>query len=350
MKHIFLLFVFLVNLSCKSQNKSSNITDIDNSNAQKNASQIGDYVTSIYKDSNNNLWFDTIEKGIAKYDGKTLKYLTQKDGLPSNRVTTVKEDKDGILWFATGDGISKYNGKEFVNFHIKENDFYSNTVNQIFIDSQDKFWIGTWGGVYKFDGKSFKEFSIPIPEVKEIINEDTKGWISEIVEDLNGNLWFARSGYGISKFDGKTFIHFLKKDGIHSNQVTEIEFDKENNIWIGTRVAERDNPDPKNRMGKGGINKIVGTEVLSFPEIKGFNDDDVFCIYKDKQENIWISTKTNGVYCFDGKEFNHYDIPISIMGMLDDQNGNLWLGGAGGVYRIDTNEKIINVTTNGPWK
>jgi hypothetical protein len=38
------------------------------------------------------------------------------------------------------------------------------------------------------------------------------------------------------------------------------------------------------------------------------------------------------------------------MSMMNDQKGNLWLSGAGGLYRINKSGDIINITTNGPWK
>jgi ligand-binding sensor domain-containing protein len=80
---------------------------------------------------------------------------------------------------------------------------------------------------------------------------------------------------------------------------------------------------------------MIGNEIISFPEIAGFNDGDVYEIYRDKSDNIWIGTVKNGVYRYDGEAFKHYDVPISIMGMLEDRKGNLWLGGAGGLYRIN---------------
>ncbi len=182
------------------------------------------------------------------------------------------------------------------------------------------------------------------------INEDTKHWVSGINEDADGNIWFRRDGYGVCKYDGKSFTHILKKDGLHSNNVTQIEFDKDGSVWVATRVAERDDPDPKKRFGKGGVNKMIGKEIISFPEIAGFNDGDVYEIYRDKSDNIWISTVKNGVYKYDSNTFKHFDVPISIMGILEDRNGNVWLGGAGGLYRINKNNEIINVTTNGPWR
>lgn len=349
MKYIFIILTALLSVSCNSQEKKLKTTETDSSNEQEESFQIGQYVTGIFEDSKGNLWIGTIEKGIAKYDGNRLRYYTTKDGLPSNRVTNVKEDANGILWFITGNGISKYDGGKFTNYRIKQDDFLANLVSQLFIDSKGKFWIGTWNGVYQFNGKEFTYFSIPYPEIETTINPDTKDWITEIKEDLNGNLWISRDGYGIAKYNGTSFTHYLKKDGLISNNVTEIEIDNQNNLWFGMRNGEKDNAAQDQKNGKGGVNKLVKKTIMSLPEIKAFNYDDVHEIYKDDDGNIWIGTKENGVYKFDGKAFKNYVVPISIMSMANDKKGNLWLGGAGGLYRIDKYEKIVNVTTNGPW-
>ncbi len=350
MKLVILIILTILTTSCNSQKKEVSTNKLQDSVTKETASQIGDYVLSAFEDSKGNLWFGTIGKGIAKYDGTQLKYLTKDDGLPSNRVTSVIEDANGIYWLSTGEGLSKFDGHNFTNLIVKKNDWGSNVVNQLFIDSKDQFWIGTWGGVYKFDGKEFTPFVIPYPKVETTINEDTKDWITEINEDAEGNMWFARDGFGACKFDGKSFVYFLKKDGIHSNNITEIEFDTEGNIWFGTRVAERDNPDPKKRKGKGGINKLENNNMISFPEIESFNNGDVYEIHLGLSGNIWISTTKNGIYKYDGKDFKHYPVPTSIVDMMNDKEGNIWLAGVGGLYKINQNEEIINVTTNGPWK
>ena len=36
------------------------------------------------------------------------------------------------------------------------------------------------------------------------------------------------------------------------------------------------------------------------------------------------------------------------MSLVEDQDENLWLGGAGGLYYINTKGTIVNVTTKGP--
>jgi ligand-binding sensor domain-containing protein len=348
MKIILLIIISILLTSCNSQEKM-NANKKSDSNKMEIESQIAEYVTSIFEDSKGNLWFGTNGNGIAKFDGEKLKYFTTKDGLPSDRVTGIIEDSIGVFWLHTGEGVSKYDGKKFTNFLVGK-DFGSNMVANLLIDRKNVLWVGTWNGVYTFDGEVFQPFSVPYPEVDTKINEDTKYWITGISEDAEGNIWILRDGYGACKYVENSFTHFLKKDGLHSNNVTQIEFDKDGAVWFGTRVAERDDPDPKKRFGKGGVNKMIGKKIISFPEIAGFNDGDVYGIYKDKSDNIWISTVKNGVYKYDGAEFKHYDVPISIMGMKEDRKGNLWLGGAGGLYRINQSGDVINVTTKGPWK
>ena len=350
MKILLLTLLTICSVSCNSQEKKKDTVEIEKQTESNNAVQIGKWVTSVFEDSKGNLWLGTLEKGIAKYDGNRLRYYTKKDGLPSNRVTSVKEDSNGVLWYNTDEGIAKYENGKFTTYRIEKNNWKSNLISQFFIDSKEGVWIGTWNGVYRFDGENFNPFVIPYPQIETTINEDTKNLITEIKEDSDGNLWFARDGFGACKYDGKSFMHILKKDGLHSNNVTEIEFDSKGNIWFATRVAEKDNPDPEKRIGKGGLNRMTNGKIISFPSIKGLNNGDVYEIYIDKSDYLWISTVDNGVYRFDGESFKNYNVPIPITNIMKDNKGNLWLAGAGGLYRINQSNEVINVTTNGPWK
>jgi ligand-binding sensor domain-containing protein len=347
---IFILIVATI-FSCKlaTEKKISGLKTTLNTNKDETQKddQIGEYVAETFEDSKGNLWFGTLSKGIAKYDGKKLKYFTVSDGLPSNRVTTVVEDSYNNLWFGTENGISKYDGENFINFNIKDG-LCNNSISNILLDSKGVFWIGTWGGVCKFDGENFTNFNIPVPKINTQINEDTKNWITEIMEDSKGNIWFGRDSYGACKYDGKKFTHYLKKDGLYANNVQGITEDKEGNVWFGTRVAEKDNADPNKRFGKGGVQKYDGSTFINFPEIKGFNENDVYQIYKDNLDNLWIGTLQNGVYKYDGKTFENFKIPKSVMSVLQDNKGKIWVGCAGGLFTANT-KGIFNVTTSGPW-
>lgn len=348
MKSILLTLLAISTVSCNFQEKKDKTVKIENPVELHSISQIGKYVVETFQDAQGNLWFGTLEEGVAKYDGTKLIYLTTKDGLPSNRIVNIIEDNSGNLWFGTGAGLSKFDGKKFVNYSEKDG-LCSDMISNLFIDSKGIFWIGTWGGVCKFDGTRFEKFPIPYPKVETQINPDTKDWITSITEDTKGNIWFGRDGYGASKFDRISIVHFTTKDGLNSNNVQSIVEDNEGNIWVGTRVAEKDNADANKRFGKGGLNKYNGEKFIHFPEIKGLNDSDVYTIYKDKLGGLWFSTTSHGVYHYKNDEFVSYTIPASTMSFLKDQKGNIWLGCAGGLYRIKPNGEILNITTTGPW-
>ncbi|WP_417559109.1 ligand-binding sensor domain-containing protein [Mesoflavibacter zeaxanthinifaciens] len=348
MKVLFLMLLTVLSVSCNSQEKRVDTAGVNPAKVPETASQIGAYVVETFQDTKGTLWFGTLEKGVATYNGKELVYLTTDDGLPSNRIVNIIEDASGNLWFGTGAGLSKYDGKTFVNY--SEDDGLCNAmISSLFIDSKGMLWIGTWRGVCKFDGLQFENFPIPYPEVDTKINQDTKDWVTTITEDADGNIWFGRDGYGASKFDGSSFVHYTTREGLTSNNVQTIVADVSGAIWIGTRVAEKDNANTQERNGNGGLNKLEGDNFTHFIEIEGLNNRDVFAIYKDSANSLWVSTTNNGVYHYSGGKFVNYAVPTSTMSFLKDDQGTLWLGCAGGLYKIDKQGNTVNVTTQGPW-
>ena len=345
-----LAFAISFVISCKGQTKSNTKKSIANSKLEKNEnSQIGDYVVKVFEDSKGNLWFSTLTKGLAKYDGDKLTYITTI----GNRVGSIVEDSDANLWFGTHTGVYKYDGKTFTNYSVNDG-LCDNLVSNILIDRKGNIWVGTWGGVCRFNGSSFINFPIPNPEIEVPPYQETTNWISEIIEDSKGNMWFGRDGYGATKFDGASFTHFTKKDGLASNNVTDIQEDKLGNIWFASRITEKDNPDTNKRLGSGGLVKYNGEDFIDFPDLEGLYNSDVFQIYRDSRDNIWISAQGNGVYKYDGNNFINFKAEgnkstKAVMNILEDSNGTFWLGSAGGLFRLES-EVIINVTTNGPWK
>ena len=92
-------------------------------------------------------------------------------------------------------------------------------------DKSGNLWFGTGGGVSKYDGKSFTQFYR-----KEGLSNNLL--CLSILEDKSGNLWFGTTG-GVSKYDGKSFTHFTEKEGLSNNVVTSILEDKSGNLWFG---------------------------------------------------------------------------------------------------------------------
>lgn len=318
--------------------------------------QIGNYIVEIFEDSKGHLWFGTMSKGVAKYDGQALSYLTTQDGLSANAVVSLVEDEAGNIWLGTQAGLSKYDGESVTRYTVK-NDLDHNRISKLLIDSKGNFWVGTWGGVYRFDGILFTKFDLPKPDLSLHWYQKTMNWVTDIKEDSKGNIWFSRDGYGACRYDGNTFTHFTKKEGLPSNNVTAIQEDAQGNIWFTSRVVEKDAPVTDSHIGEGGLSKFDGVSIRQFPEVKGLSKNDSYFIYLDRAHNLWVGANGLGVYRYDGETFHLYEgtdrmdltTGMGVQSILEDQKGQMWFGLSGGLFRL-AGERITNVSQVGPWE
>jgi ligand-binding sensor domain-containing protein len=308
-------------------------------------SQISEYIVEIIEDKQGNLWFGTVSDGAVRFDGKTYTYFSTKDGLCDNTVASIVQDKDGNMWFGTHNGASKYDGKTFTNFGIKEG-LHGPGCNFL-IDKKGNIWAGTNDGVFRYNGISFSEFKLPNPVIENPSYKWVAGKIWSLMEDKKGNIWFGRDGFGACKYDGATFTHFTKKDGLCSNNVSGIVEDNEGNIWFASITSDF----PK-EIKEGGVSRYDGKNFTQYPELKGLINNDIYTIYKDKSGNIWIAALGVGAYRYDGKKFDFFNKVdkngdlikyFGIQSILEDSKGTLWFGFSGGLFRFD-GSSFRNVT------
>nr|MBA3683402.1 SpoIIE family protein phosphatase [Bacteroidota bacterium] len=192
-------------------------------------------------------------------------------------------------------------------------------VNCILSDKNGNIWFGTKGGVSRYDGRSFVHYT-----EKEGLSNNS---VLSILEDKAGNLWFGTEGGGACRYDGKTFTIFSEDEGLSSNTVLSIIEDRKGNIWFGTNG--------------GGACCYDGTSFTNYTEQEGLCNNSVRGILEDKNGNIWFGTNGSGLSKYDGKSFTTYSENEGlsnniVLSMFEDKDGNLWFGvDEGGVNLFD---------------
>ena len=149
--------------------------------------QLCQHVREIFEDSQGRLWFGTNVYDIMLYEGDSLRFIGDKEGVPGGRITGILEDNNGNIWFSSSFGLTRFDGKDYKNFGAEEG--LTNTeIWTLFLDARGTFWVGTTEGVYQFDGERFYPFTIEKGAVPDPISQFYYERITAITGDSAGNM------------------------------------------------------------------------------------------------------------------------------------------------------------------
>jgi len=272
------------------------------------------HVTSFYEGKNGIIWIGTRFGGLNRFDPIQNKFQVYKHvrGQNINLDAIVCLEGDGeCLWIGTdGNGLVRYDFKNgsFTNFKHDVSDRSSigeNAIYSLYLDYNNTLWIGTWGGgLSKLnpDGRTFTNYSVDKVNVRTNV-------VTDIVEDKSGKLWLGTYGKGLVCFDPETeqMIYFMNNENdtnsIAHNNISALYFTHESKLWIGT-------------MGGG----------LCY--LKSFNPD-------SGSARFGRITRKNG-------------LPDNMIeSIVEDDNGNLWLGTNHGIVRLNPLTKEIRTFDSG---
>jgi len=182
------------------------------------------------------------------------------------------------------------------------------------MDNKNNLWIGYWGaGLVRLNTKTgeIKNWLHNADDPYSLSHDDV--WI--IYQDSKNRLWIGTNGGGLNLFEDSNGGKFYRlsadknnPDGLSSNSIYSIIESKnkipENNtttLWVGTN---------------NGLNKLV----INNSNNKSFSPED-------------IKVKTYTIK--DGLADN------SVKSIVEDENGNLWLGTSSGITFYDLMNNFI---------
>lgn len=303
--------------------------------------QLCQHVRKIYEDSKGNLWFGTNVYGLMKYDGDTLHHYEDEDGI-KGRITGILEDKKGTLWIGTSFGLVYYKGEGFMQL-TEEDGLQNNEIWSLYLDGDDLLWIGTNEGLCTYDGEKFNSISFPKAQVKDTNTVYSYDRVISIVGSKDGRIWIGTDGFGITIMNQNKeetdFSFFTTENGLPDNVISELFFDTNENLWIGTYY--------------GGVSEYDGIEFKNYTKEGFVKGVEVSGLYEDRDNNIWFSVENQGIYQFDGNAFTTYGQndgleSLGILSIYEDCQNRFWLGGWGGLFR-HKNGTFLPVSKMGPW-
>jgi ligand-binding sensor domain-containing protein/serine phosphatase RsbU (regulator of sigma subunit) len=332
-------------------------------------------VTDIHEEAEGHLLVSTVGSGVIRLIfepaqgifNDSFKY-SNNNGLSNNDVQDILCDREGNYWFGTkGGGVSLLVNQYFVFYNLDEIGFHYKARS--ILKDGEQLWIGLDRGLILtdplcFDVRYFDENYGGIP------NDE----IVDIYKSNDGTIWIASANNGLfykskdaQSFKKKTYFNdqlalkingisgyenylllatqrglviinrktnhiknYEIKDGLSHNNINFVFVDSKHNIWVGPKDGGLCKVNPKlNRIERHPVKDHVAVDETGMSE--------------DKDERLWISTKGEGVICYNNdcvqeqittneglkKDFCY--------GIFKDIKDRLWVCHDGGLSRIEIN-------------
>ncbi|WP_298554734.1 two-component regulator propeller domain-containing protein [uncultured Algibacter sp.] len=337
-------------------------------NKKDENSLLSNSIWSLFKDKDNRIWLGYYNSGVSIYDDLYDKFnhmrseRNNKKSLSSPSVTGLLTDKNKDLWICMdGGGVDIYNTKKQSYTHINTDNkgayfgLTSDYLECIFLDSKNNIWLGSWNdGVFMLPNGSNEFVNYNIENTKGNLASNS---ILSITEDADGIIWIGAFYKGLHSYNPKTkAITRHESEPFLENSLTEVDVrkvlvDSRHNVWVGTTqglfkiIKDAENElhvmSYRNKMSGAFKNDIASNHVLTLYE-------------SSDNQTIWIGTRGAGLCKFNTIEetftwFNKQNgfNGENIIGLVESEDGDLWISSNSGLYKYDTEKlQFTNYTQN----
>lgn len=301
------------------------------------------WVSCISEDSKGRIWVGTWGGGIGVFTDTILTVYDESKGLKAKNIHNIVEDVEGNILIADqNNGLTIFKGDAFTT--ISEPEILPDpNVFAIYQDKTGSMWFGTNAGISRYIPWSGKDPMIYNQESNSIFED-----IRFFREDRDGDLWIGANGGGVIKYNMRT-SRFESQPYINSRlykggQVTAMEIDQDNNLWIGTLEGVT--------VGTIGKNNFERSTILDFQD--SVTVSNITALYCDPSGNMWVGTNPRpgkpGLikYISSKKDF----VPVTNLpkiipkALVMDKRGILWIGTIEGLIAFRNDSILLRLTQN----
>jgi Two component regulator propeller. len=255
-------------------------------------------VNSIFKTSDGEFWF-AANGFIFRASGERIERLTDDPVLPS-AVAHITEDSEGNLWFGAVSGAYKLTKQGLTSFGI-EDGLADVQIHSIYQNASGEIFVvsGRWF-VNRFRENRFTAEHLSLPDGSTFL------WTSQTAF-LDENDWWALTTEGLYRFDRaapqKPAAVYRQIGNLKNVSVYRAFKDKQGNLWFSTRGITPD---------KNGLIRFDPTSGIfqTFSESDGFPAQKAAASFAQTANgDLWFGFYDSGLMRFRNGRFTDFQMP-----------------------------------------
>ena len=281
-------------------------------------------VRAICEDDEGNLWLGTSGGGLIQLRPQSVSVLRAEQGLPDSPATAMACDANGRVYIGLQRG-GLFVGESGGFDPVENSDALGaqNNISSMCVARDGTVWAATLGsGLYGL--KNGREIHFTTADG---LADDT---VTAMCSDASGGIWFSAGIGDVCYFNGNSIAHFNAAQGLPESLVTAIVPSAAGGLWLGTQ-------DGQVLREEHGI--LTNYTAAASP---GHNA--VMALCEGEPGQLWIGTVGGGLTCVrsDGVAMSWTSttgLPAAVVaGVVADDEKNLWLATALGIYRINRSD------------
>lgn len=363
-------------------------------------------IRSIFADSEGKIWIGTAFEGLNVFNKNDQSFIRfkstdKRNTIVGDYVPAICEDKQGKIWIATNFGLSVFDKKtslftSYTNDPFEINSLVDNGLNALHSDSEGNIWIGSIAGISIKEAldSRFPNYSYNAGNKKSLGDKEAFSFY----EDSQNRIWIGlRNGFDIFDRKSNTFVHNRPRaNGERVGTILSFYEDRDKNFWLGTFDQGVYKYDHKNNTYQvyNGIDSLTKERIQlrDIWFIKEDNEGELYvasfstgvfkfdkkkkqfyrlhwdgkqipvaginCFHIDRESNLWIASSSDGLIKINIKKstyktFKHNPlndktiISDNIHILLEDKQGDLWIGTGAGLSHLNTKTNAITNFTSG---
>jgi ligand-binding sensor domain-containing protein/signal transduction histidine kinase len=280
-----------------------------------------------------------------------------QDGAFSGAPNAIAQTTDGYVWIGTDTGLVRFDGVRFVPWAPPPGEELPSLSVYSLLGARDgSLWIGTASGLAHWKNGRLANFL------------KLRSRVNAIIEDAEGQVWVTRSRMrdqsgGFCEAIGEELHCLGNSDGMELVYGNPIIQDKQKNFWVGSASEalrwSRGSWDSYYRTELKRYGYLSGVQGLAatddgvvwvgfdkkglglrqlfhgkpaIPILPGVNASnlEVWSLFIDKANSLWIGTIDDGLYRLQGGRLDHFRSEDglssnAVSGFFEDREGDLWI-------------------------